>query len=92
MDSSETTATLETPSGKPSRSTRRWKQALCVFSITGVVTGLVGLLVNMLAFFGDVRDRGTYFRAGTLLILIALPVVFLGAYARRRLEKSIRTK
>lgn len=73
------------------RNTRqRWISALLLSSASGVLVGLTGLLISGLNFFGAIEKTSVISHLGTLLIVIAFPLVMFGAHAMDKIGEIDR--
>lgn len=72
---------------KASSNRKFWITALYFCGIGGLSTGLIGLLLSALEFFGFVERAAQSNRIGTWLMVIAFPVVMFGAHAMDKIAE-----
>ena len=64
-----------------------WIAALVFSSASGVLVGLTGLIISALNFFGAIEKTSLLSRLGTLLIVIAFPLVMFSAHAMDKISE-----
>lgn len=69
------------------RSQKRWTAALFAGSMLGMVSGIVGLVISALNLCGVLSKSQGAGRLGTLLVVIAFPLLMLCAHAMDKLAE-----
>jgi len=64
-----------------------WLTALVFSSASGVAVGLSGLIISALNFFGMIEKTSVVSHVGTLLIVIAFPLVMFSAHAMDKIAE-----
>jgi len=72
-----------------------WTAVFATSATLGALAGLSGLCINALFLFDIADNKGALSLAGTWLLIVAFPLLFLGAHCLDRIdkvEKSIRSE
>jgi fatty acid desaturase len=71
---------------------KRWTAVLFVSSILGIISGIVGLVISGLNFFGVLSKTQGVGRLGTLLVVAAFPLMMLCAHAMDKIAEIGKTR
>ena len=87
---------LNTTTNDPlTRLKRSWSAAFVTSATLGVLAGVSGLGINALFLFDIAENKGTLSLAGTWLLVVAFPLLFLSAHSLDRVdtvERMIRAE
>ena len=72
------------------RNRRRWTASLFASAALGLLVGAVGLVISALAFCGFLSRHETVGRLGTLMVVLAFPLMLFGAHAMDKIAESDR--
>lgn len=74
---------------------RSWSAAFVTSATLGVLAGISGLCINALFLFNIAENKGALSLAGTWLLVVAFPLLFLSAHSLDRVdlvERMIRAE
>lgn len=71
---------------------RKWLAALLFSSLGGVLVGLTGLVISGLSLFNLIEKTSLANRIGTILIVVAFPLVLFSAHALDKIAQINQEK